>query len=89
MGTGLVRLLTLLLLAAGAWMLYRRIRKMLEDLRQSTQIAPPQQQGQEVRMVRCAHCGLHIPQHEALSDNGILYCSEAHRRLGANSDNTT
>ncbi|MGE5115291.1 MAG: PP0621 family protein [Betaproteobacteria bacterium] len=30
-------------------------------------------------MVRCAHCGLHLPRGEALPGRGGLYCGEAHR----------
>jgi uncharacterized protein len=35
------------------------------------------------RMVRCAHCGLHVVEKEALRDNRLFFCSaehlEAHR----------
>jgi uncharacterized protein len=31
-------------------------------------------------MVACAHCGLHLPQHEAIVGQHGLYCCEAHRR---------
>jgi len=31
---------------------------------------------------RCAHCGVHLPMHDALLDGGIAYCSEAHRLKG-------
>jgi uncharacterized protein len=34
-------------------------------------------------MVRCAHCGLHVPAAEALSADGRWYCCEAHRAAGA------
>lgn len=34
-------------------------------------------------MVRCAHCGVHLPRREALAGAGSgLYCSEAHRLAG-------
>lgn len=34
-------------------------------------------------MVACAHCGVHLPQAEALTDtSGRLYCGEAHRAAG-------
>lgn len=35
------------------------------------------------RMVSCAHCGVHMPQSDAISGDGIYFCGEAHRRLGA------
>ena len=39
-------------------------------------------------MVPCAHCGVHLPQSEALAgEDGKLYCSDTHRRLdGSGSD---
>lgn len=30
-------------------------------------------------MVRCAHCGVHLPQADALLSQGRPYCSSAHR----------
>ena len=35
-------------------------------------------------MVACAHCGLHFPASEAVTDYaGTIYCGEDHRRLHA------
>ena len=33
-------------------------------------------------LVRCAHCGLHLPRAEAHGAGGRLYCSEEPARLG-------
>ncbi len=33
-------------------------------------------------MVRCAHCGLHLPKDDALQQGGRSYCCAAHRDLG-------
>lgn len=33
-----------------------------------------------VPMVSCAHCGLHLPESEALPGRGGHYCCEEHRR---------
>jgi len=33
-------------------------------------------------MVRCAHCGVHLPRSEALLSNGQFWCCEEHARLG-------
>lgn len=33
-------------------------------------------------MVRCAHCGIHLPRSEALLIGGHTYCSPAHRDAG-------
>ena len=32
-------------------------------------------------MVRCAQCGIHLPQHEALPGRGGVFCGEPHRAL--------
>lgn len=32
-------------------------------------------------MVACHHCGLHIPEDEAIVKEGHRYCCEAHARL--------
>ena len=33
-------------------------------------------------MVRCAHCGLHLPIGNAIKDGADWYCSREHQRLG-------
>jgi uncharacterized protein len=40
---------------------------------------PPAEQ-----MVRCAHCGIHLPRSEALLLGGHTWCSQDHARLGVN-----
>jgi len=35
------------------------------------------------RMVACGHCGVNLPTSEALEEDGRFYCSDEHRRLGA------
>lgn len=32
-------------------------------------------------MVRCVHCGVHLPRSESLSREGNFFCSEDHLRL--------
>jgi uncharacterized protein len=32
-------------------------------------------------MVRCSHCGVHLPRSESILAEGKFYCSEEHRRL--------
>ncbi|MGV2861508.1 PP0621 family protein, partial [Achromobacter sp. AGC39] len=33
-------------------------------------------------MVRCAHCGIHLPRSEAVLVNGMTWCSTEHSTLG-------
>ncbi|NYT80637.1 hypothetical protein H0A70_03880 [Alcaligenaceae bacterium] len=34
-------------------------------------------------MVRCEHCGIHLPRSEATLIEGRTWCSQEHARLGA------
>lgn len=44
---------------------------------------PPDELSGSNQMVSCAHCGVHLPQSDALeSVEGVFYCGEEHRRLG-------
>ncbi len=40
------------------------------------------QPGAPEAMVRCAHCGIHLPRSEALLQGGHTWCSPEHARLG-------
>ncbi len=33
-------------------------------------------------MVRCAHCGIHMPRSEAYLSDGQTWCGQEHARLG-------
>ena len=37
-------------------------------------------------MVRCAHCGIHLPRSEAVQARGQTWCSAEHSAAGAKSD---
>lgn len=44
---------------------------------------PPRRQAPTLEpMVRCSHCGMHLPRDEALLADGRPYCSAAHRDAG-------
>jgi len=67
----------LIIIALAVWLvvtLYRRFFK---------QPAPPKtsQTGATKNMVRCTHCGLHLPETEAIAAEGRFFCSPEHRRL--------
>jgi uncharacterized protein len=73
-----VKYLLLLVLAVFIfWYLSRKNRPQNPDLRSSKSSATPEPE----TMVRCAHCGVHLPGHEAVSENGDFFCSEQHRKL--------
>ncbi|MDP3226835.1 MAG: PP0621 family protein [Acidovorax sp.] len=68
-------LLVVLVVAVGIWR-SRRAPDASSDKSTSAPLALPQD------MLACAHCGIHIPQAEALMLGNHAYCSAEHRRLG-------
>jgi uncharacterized protein len=69
----MLRMLVLIaLVVLAVWL----VRKALRAPRDSTPLA------KEGELVRCAHCGVHVPRADARQTEGLLYCSEEHARLG-------
>ncbi len=69
----------LLLLALLVYAVYRLIRGRTA---RPPVPGPRRQALPEQHMVRCAHCGVYVPEAEALGDGGHRYCSQAHRTAG-------
>jgi uncharacterized protein len=71
----LLRLVALLL--ALWWLVtWVRGRRSNSELPRAAETRPEQ-----ALMVRCQHCGMHVPQLEALQGDtaGVFYCTPAHR----------
>lgn len=66
------RLLFLFAIAALIYLLFKSFRNHL----------PQQQQQSAEDMVRCAHCGVHVPVSESVQADGQAFCSAAHRDAG-------
>ena len=69
-------LLTLALIGALVWLWRHRHRPASAAQPRKT----PEPSGEP--MLRCAHCGLYIPQHLALTSGASSYCSQAHLQQG-------
>jgi len=63
------RLLFLIGIAAVIYLLIRAYRK--NSAQQSKTVAED--------MVRCAHCGVHLPKGESVQSDGQFFCSTEHR----------
>lgn len=50
--------------------------KPAKGLRNNAPAATPES------MVRCNHCGIHLPRSEALLSGGQTWCSQDHAKLG-------
>ena len=72
-------LLVLAVVLVAIW-LWRKGRQ--EDMRSRTTPPPrkPPAVGAPATMVRCAHCGLHLPATDAVTGTEGVYCSAAHRQ---------
>ena len=68
------KLILIVLGIVFAWWVLRSYRKSL------TRKEPPPAAASE-DMVRCAHCGVHLPRSESHADNGKFFCSDEHLRL--------
>ncbi|HZW87262.1 MAG TPA: PP0621 family protein [Gallionella sp.] len=63
------RLLFLIVIAVAVYVLVKSYRKNL----------PPEDKSVTDDMVKCAHCGVHLPKGESLVAQGQFFCSAAHR----------
>jgi len=73
---GLIRLLLLVFIA---WLIWWLLRPLFRSESKSRQAGDAR--GEVENMVRCAHCGLNLPQQEAIRVDDKYYCSEEHRQL--------
>ena len=71
-----MNLARLILIAAVLWLAIYLLRRIVKQLN------PPKKPEDETpkKMVRCARCGLHLPEAEAILDRGKYFCCEEHRR---------
>jgi len=70
---GLFRLLFWIALIAAIFWLWKRLSKK----------RPPRPAQTALPMVRCAQCGVHVPQDQALQADEHWYCSRAHLEQGS------
>lgn len=73
-----MNLLRFALIVLAVWLIWRIARHLLSHPRPARRI----KQAPVEAMVRCAHCGVHLPEHEALREGEDYYCSTRHRLGG-------
>lgn len=80
------KLLSWVVLIAVAYLALRFLA-LSQRRRERSAAAPPETPGESggqrqvgsEMMVRCAHCGVHLPASEAIHDGERTYCDRAHR----------
>lgn len=77
-----MKYLLLLLLLVVVWLLFFKGRSKPAPPRDDRK-GRNERGGKPAPMLECAHCGLHIPRAEAVTDAaGRSFCGEAHRLAG-------
>jgi len=70
-------LIRILVIALVVWLLIRMLRNWMDRKAVKRSTTPEQIN----TVVRCAHCGLHIPQQEAIQVEGHYYCCKEHGKI--------
>lgn len=66
------KILLLILAALAVWWLAKGFRRK-GAAKDAPEAAPEQ-------MVNCSHCGVYLPQSEAIAEGGKYFCCAEHRR---------
>jgi uncharacterized protein len=72
-------LLLVVLVVVAIWLVRRALARPQPGPQAGTPASAGQAQG---NLVKCAHCGTHLPLAEARAVGDRLYCSDEHARLG-------
>ena len=75
-------LVVLLVVAVALWALLARSRGAGRPPRVRSQPPPPAPTKGSQDMVRCAHCGVHLPASDAVRAGGRSYCGPDHAAAG-------
>lgn len=69
------KLLLLLLFGILAYLVFKGLARRARVRDDEPHAAPLPE-----RMVACAHCGVHLPESEAVAGDGRHFCCDEHRR---------
>jgi uncharacterized protein len=69
------QLLRIIIILIGLWLVLQIIKRALTARKNPSPDPSP-----IAKMVSCDHCGVHVPESEAIRDDNKLYCCEEHRK---------
>lgn len=72
----------LLLVVVVVILVYYVVRGYARSISRQEPSGPTRVKGEN--MLKCAHCGVHLPESEGIQARGRFYCSEEHRQLHGN-----
>ena len=73
------QLLRLIIILFGVWLVIQIIKRSFASSARATRTKPA-----IAKMVACAHCGVHVPESEAVRDDNRFYCSPEHLNAARN-----
>jgi len=73
------QLLRLIIILFGVWLVIQIIKRSFASSSRVGRTKPA-----IAKMVACAHCGVHVPESEAIQDNDRFYCSQEHLNASQN-----
>jgi uncharacterized protein len=73
------QLLRLIIILFGLWLVLKIIKRAL-----AIHEKHPSRKPSIASMVACAHCGVHLPESEAIQKDGKYYCCEEHLKVSKN-----
>jgi uncharacterized protein len=75
-----------LLLLGGIWYVRRALHRWVaSQTKAEDPVRPPSSLPLAENMVPCCHCGLHLPESEAIQSAEGFYCNATHRDAGPGS----
>jgi len=75
----LAKILLLVAIGAAVYFIVRGYARSVSRSDKAKQEAETTNSGED--MVRCKHCGVHLPRSESNQADGAFFCSDEHRRL--------
>ena len=79
-------MLRIVLLLAGVAALVWLLRRAFDPKADRSDAGRVEPKPEVDELVRCAHCGVHVPRIEAQTRDGRHFCSHEHARLGGGGD---
>ncbi len=81
----MLKWLLVVVIVVVAFYLWRSARERDSDRPAPVAKPPAKANTSPQEMVRCAHCGVHLPRQDAYLNGPNLYCSTDHLKLGPQS----
>ncbi|OOC09337.1 MULTISPECIES: PP0621 family protein [Thioalkalivibrio] len=73
-----MRLLLLIIAIVAIFLAVRTLVRSSGERRRVRRDDPPERVRESGAMVRCAHCGVHVPEDQALCEGERCFCSRQH-----------